>query len=397
MVQYGHQVTVVTASENGTPYRAEDAGVRLIRLRSWANPVWSEGPIPVASRQTVERIITECRPDIIHTHDTALFGNQLIRLRSRLRVPLMASCHALPQFALSFLPNNRLVEQIVSMSLWRYLIWHLNCFDTVVFPTEAQRSQFLVRGLQTYSLAISNGVDTTRFRPGDPCAAEFEQRYGLPRHPRMLFVGRLCCDKGIDLLIRAMPEIRNHQPAHLLLAGRGDARAPLESLTHELGLASCVHFLGYIPEEDLPDLYRSADLFVIASTCEVQSIPTLEALVSGLPVVAVNAGALHELVQDGVNGFLVSPDDNIALGQAVWRILSSPQQTRNFGQASQQIGRQHAEIRTFSAFIALYQNLLNSWFTPTAALVENQALHFRPGRVNRVDRDRFSRGNIFRL
>lgn len=397
LVQYGHQVNVVTASDRGNPYRAEDGGVSLIRLRSWPNPVWSEGPLPIATRRTVQRILVECQPDIIHTHENAVFGNQLIRLRDQLEVPLVASCHALPEFALSYLPNQKVVEKSVSLFIWRYLIWHLSYFDAVVFPTQAQRSIFLKRGLRSTSTAISNGVDVNRFFP-DPCrAAEFEKASRLPPPPRLLFVGRLCRDKRIDLLIRAMPEIRRHRPAHLLIAGRGDEKASLESLAQELGLTSCVHFLGYVPDVDLPDLYRAADVFVIASTCEVQSIPTLEATVSGLPVVAVNAGALPELVQDGINGYLVSPGDEIAFGRAVQRILGHPQTAREFGQASRRIGRQHAEVRTFRAFIDLYQQLLTSWYTPASAYGASRTRTFRPEQRDSLAPNRFGRTEGFQV
>ena len=107
----------------------------------------------------------------------------------------------------------------------------------------------------------------------------------------------------IDVLIRAMLHVCAEREAHLLLLGRGDDRTRLEELTEKSGLQHCVHFLGFVPEEDMPALYRAVDLFAIASICEVQSLPTLQAVATGLPVVAADAVALPELVHDGVNGF----------------------------------------------------------------------------------------------
>ncbi len=93
----------------------------------------------------------------------------------------------------------------------------------------------------------------------------------------------------------------------LVLAGTGPDSGRLRALAARLGVAERVRFLGFVPGGDLPGLYRLADAFAIASQAELQSLVTMEAMASGLPVVAVDAGALGELVHAGENGFLVTP------------------------------------------------------------------------------------------
>jgi glycosyltransferase involved in cell wall biosynthesis len=110
-----------------------------------------------------------------------------------------------------------------------------------------------------------------------------------------------------------------------------------------------------VPEEDLPALYRHSDIFAIASDVEVQSIPTLQAAATGLPIVAAEAAALPELVQTNTNGHLVPPDDPRALATAISQILSEPTQAERFGLASLEIGRRHAEEATFDAYEQLYR------------------------------------------
>jgi glycosyltransferase involved in cell wall biosynthesis len=110
-----------------------------------------------------------------------------------------------------------------------------------------------------------------------------------------------------------------------------------------------------VPEEDLPALYRHSDIFAIASDVEVQSIPTLQAAASGLPIVAAEAAALPELVQNNTNGHLVPPDDTTALATAIRSILDDPKLAKRLGQASLEIGRQHAEKKTFDAYEELYR------------------------------------------
>jgi glycosyltransferase involved in cell wall biosynthesis len=243
---------------------------------------------------------------------------------------------------------------------WLYSIWLYNQFDHVVFSTSAQRQFFLDKGLEVPTTIISNGVDTSRYRPYDGQTTDVEARYGLPPRPRILFVSRLAKDKEIDCLIRAMPKVLAERQAHLLLVGRGDDRPRLEELTEELGLQDFVHFLGFVPEQDMPALYWASDLFAIASTCEVQSLPTLQALATCLPVVAVDALALPELVYDGQNGFLVPPGDTEAIARAILDILGDSDLAARMGQVGLAISLPHAEEHTFDSYEGLYRQMLSA-------------------------------------
>lgn len=360
LLERGHQVAVVTASEVKRPYRAEENGVPLIRVRSIHNPIWSEGPIPVTTRRTLAQIVSEFRPDVIHTHENFIMAIQLARLQHRLGVPMVLSCHALPDFTGQHMPEAGRLNRGSVRVVWRYMIMLLNRYDMVVFPTRTHRDLYVERGLLTDTAVISNGVDTRQFRPANGKVEDAAQRYHLPPGKRILFVGRLCRDKNLEPLIQAMGDIRQRHDAHLLLVGRGDYRPELELLVQQLGLEGSVHFLGFVPDADLPAIYRASHLFAITSTVEVQSIPTLQALVTGLPVVGANAGALPELIHNHVNGFLVPPDDPPAVSQKLHTILDSPGLLHRFGQASIAIGRHHEEHYTFKAFVELYQQMVVS-------------------------------------
>ena len=146
--------------------------------------------------------------------------------------------------------------------------------------------------------------------------------------------------------------------AHLLVVGRGDDMPRLQELARSEQLEHCVHFLGFVPEEDLPGLYRAIDLFAIAATVEVQSLPTLQALATGKPVVAVDAASLPELVHSDENGFLVPPRDPQAMGEAFCKVICDLDRARRFGQMSLEISKEHTEAATFDAYEELYQQLL---------------------------------------
>jgi 1,2-diacylglycerol 3-alpha-glucosyltransferase len=357
MVRKGHQVVVITASENRRPYQTEDDGVQLVRVFGIPNPFWREGPIPFIGLGDLRSVVEDFQPDVVHTHEGAVLGNQLLRLRAELEIPLVSSCYYLPRYVAHYLT---LGVGVVNWFMWKYAVWHFNQFDRVIYSTTTQRDFYLEQGLCAPTTVISNGLDTYHYMPGDEGVASVESKYQLPPRPRVLFVGRLMKDKKIDVLVAAMPALCAYSQAHLLLVGRGSEREELEALAEELGVRERVHFLGFVPEEDLPALYRASDLFAITSISEVQSIPTLQAAATALPVVAADAAALPELVKDGLNGYLVPPDDVQATADAILNIIGDPQKAKAMGAASLAVGRDHAEERSFERYEEFYRDVIQT-------------------------------------
>jgi 1,2-diacylglycerol 3-alpha-glucosyltransferase len=356
MAARGHEVTVVTASDHGTPYQTEDNGVRLWRVRSAPNPFWSEGRLPLLTYDRLKEIVAEVKPDLINTHDSALLSWQLYRLeRQKGHVPEVLTCHFLPRFVTYYVHAGDVIEEMVEEITWDFTLRMMSGFDHIIFPTGTQRSLFKKEGLEVPSSVISNGLDIRRYAPqGDD--GDLAERYALPPGPRVLFVGRLARDKKIGVLIRSMAAVED---AHLLIVGRGDDRERLGELAREVGVAERVHLLGFVPEQDLPGIYRAADLFAIASDVEVQSIPTLQAAASGLPIVAADAAALPEIVHDDQNGYLVPAGDAPTFAAAMGRILEDHELAERFGQASLRIGLQHSDEHTFQAYERLYRRFID--------------------------------------
>jgi len=358
MVRRGHEVTVVTASRDGQSAREEDEGVILERVNSWPNPYWSEGRLPITSLKQFRDIMNEVYPDVVHSHDSGLLGFQLVREDREGEVPKVVTCHFLPEFVTRYVGWINSLKRPIEKTAWEVAVRLLNQFDRVVFPNTTHQQAFLSNGLEAPTTVISNGVDTKRYYPAPKDGDDLEKRYKLPKGPRVLFVGRVAKDKEIDVLISAIARPWAEHGAHLLIVGRGDDASRLQELATSERLEHCTHFLGFVPEADLPGLYREIDIFTIAATVEVQSLPTLQAIATAKPVVAVNAASLPELVHSGENGYLVPPKDPQAMGRAYGKILGDPERARRFGETSLVISREHDEEATFDAYEALYEQLL---------------------------------------
>jgi glycosyltransferase involved in cell wall biosynthesis len=208
------------------------------------------------------------------------------------------------------------------------------------------------------SRVIPYGVDVQAFTPDRQRGAIWRQRLGIPTGaPLLLGVGRMATKKGFQVLIEILPRLFAAQPdAHLVLAGGGDRLA--EFIAAAAPWADRVHFPGPVLRDTLPDLYRAADLFVLPAVHDsrgnVDGLPNviLEAMASGLPVVASGISGIPLAVEPERTGLLVPEGDGGALGTALLRLLAEPDLAREMGER----GRWKAETAlTWDAVAARYR------------------------------------------
>jgi phosphatidyl-myo-inositol dimannoside synthase len=166
---------------------------------------------------------------------------------------------------------------------------------------------------------LPNTVDE-RFSPG-PKPDALLDRYQLRGKKVLLTVSRLAASeryKGHDRVIQAVAELRSTHPDIVyVVAGDGDDRPRLEQLAADLGVAEQVRFIGYVPEIDLPDLYRAADVFIMPSTGEGFGIVFLQALASGIPVIGGDSDGSRDPLRNGLDGRLVSIIQATSIASAI--------------------------------------------------------------------------------
>lgn len=182
------------------------------------------------------------------------------------------------------------------------------------------------------------GTDPSQFRPGVDATA-VKRKYGLDGGPWILTVARLDWHKGFDTVIRALPAVRAAYPtARYAVAGVGASRAYLETLVAELGAGEAVHFLGFVPDDELSALYNAVDLYVGASRrhdllVEGFGISLVEASACGLAVVGGREAGVPEAVREGETGILVNPYDPAAVAEGIKLLLGDDALRRRMGAA----------------------------------------------------------------
>ncbi|MGW4594250.1 glycosyltransferase family 4 protein [Streptomyces sp. NPDC004457] len=348
------------------PGGALAAGLRELGadVRQW-QAGRSPGPALPGEVRRLARLIDEVRPDLVHAHSAK--AGLAARLAVRGRVPTVFQPHAWSFEA---------VGGITAALALHWERWGARWAHRVVCVSEAERATGLRAGVRAAYTVIPNGVDTTRFSPAPACgtvpdrpattspaspaASDEEPPQGPPApgdesRPLVVCVGRLCHQKGQDVLLRAWEEVLGVLPrARLVLVGDGPDREALRCQA-----PPSVRFAGAV--DDPVPWYRAADLVVLPSRWEGMALAPLEALGCGTPVVLTDVdGARESLPPTFAGRCVVPPEDPTALAAAVTALLSDPPLRAALGdQGRRHVLSTHDVRRTAERFAALYRALLD--------------------------------------
>nr|WP_208379814.1 glycosyltransferase [Microbacterium endophyticum] len=349
----GHDVHVMAPSLTHAKHGAfreviEGEEMTIHRLPSWRYYPhdWLRFVPPGRSPQHARRILDEIKPDVVHIQSHILIGRGLTREARKRGIPVIATNHVMPENILDFTTLPAKLDEIVVNLAWKDAERTLRMARAVTTPTR-NAANFLESAIDISGvIPVSCGIDRTNYTPDL-----------TPRDAnRVLFVGRLTTEKKIDVVLRAIARIDPALDVSFDIVGGGDQRKNLEALAGELGIAERVHFHGHTSEDELRHILSRASVFAIASIAELQSIATMEAMASGLPIVAANAVALPHLVHDGENGYLFEPGSVDELAARLTDVLTAePEERLRMQQASLDGVVVHDINRTLDTFEALYR------------------------------------------
>lgn len=357
LVQRGHDVHIVAPStgfgKSGTFTEVVEGQPMTVHrwpsLR-WLPHEWVRFTWPQVAAVLAGRTLDRVRPDAVHVNSHIMGGRYLIRAATKRDIRLVATNHVMSEN----ISEHTTLPEFLNRAFIKWAWWDVDRLlrqaRWVTTPTRRAADYLEQHTSLRDVLAISCGIDASRYSP------DFSPR---PTN-RMLFVGRLVEEKRVEVLIRALTMLPKDLAVELDIAGSGDHRRHLEQFAAELGVADRVVFHGAVTDDQLRELYSHASLFGIASIAELQSIATLEAMSSGLPILAADAMALPHLVQDGVNGYLFTPDDARAAAERIETILRLPQDARVAMQRASVDGvRVHSLDHTLDVFESLYRGELD--------------------------------------
>lgn len=291
----------------------EPAGT-LISVPSWRIPGRSEYRFAWSMRPQTQRDLERFAPTLVHLAAPDPLGHSVKRWARAAGVPAVASYHTRFDTYFEFYALGWFRRHAVGI-LQRFYSDLEETYATSEGFADVLRAQGISQNIKVWS----RGIDRARFNPG---RRDLAWRAGLGigmDEPTIAFVGRLVLEKGLDVVAATMAELtRRGVPHRLLVVGDGPARAKLE---RQVPQAVLTGFLGGLA---LPRAYASADMLFNPSTTETFGNVTLEAMASGLPVVAADATGNACLVESGLNGNLVRPGDAGAFADAIEHLIADP-------------------------------------------------------------------------
>ncbi len=349
----GHDVHIIAQTHPGMrqgAYREEHLGQTLTvhRLSSFRWPLhdWLRAVYPWRIHANARRIIAEVRPDVSHMQSHMLIGRGLTTESAKRGIRIVATNHFMPENLIEHTPFPKVSYPLITWLAWRDCTRLYRKAAALTTPTKRAAAYLESKTGLTGVRAISCGIRMSDY------AADFAPKPDR----RIVFCGRITGEKMLPDLVEAVARLPRDLEAHLDLVGEGDQRRALEQLAAGLGIADRVHFPGRVSDAELRRILTRATVFAMPSTAELQSIATMEAMASGLPVVAADAMALPHLVRDGENGFLFPPRDVAALTDRLERVLRMPQDEREVMQrASLRLLEPHDIDTTITVFERLYR------------------------------------------
>ncbi|MDF2589977.1 MAG: glycosyltransferase family 4 protein [Anaerocolumna sp.] len=319
--KFGHTVYIFAPS-----YENQVDDEYIIRYRSLKHKIQHHIVIPNMMDKDIEKTFKSMNFDLIHVHHPMLIGYTALYLGKKYHLPVVYTYHTRYEHYLHYLKIydnlqkkyesekvgflRQMEGKLISFTNEFFVPYHNRLFtnrcDFVFAPTPYMKQHLIERGTKSPIEIIPTGLADDDFTCDSSIVDEIRKKYATKNHHLFCTVSRLEKEKNFDFLLQSIKKYKEiaATPFYCLIIGDGSERNNLTKQTKELGLQDNVKFLGCIPHEELKNYYHACDLFLFASKSETQGIVLLEAMAASLPVIAVNASGVCDVVKQSENGFM---------------------------------------------------------------------------------------------
>jgi 1,2-diacylglycerol 3-alpha-glucosyltransferase len=308
----GHEILLI-APDPGKENRIE--GVHYIPEKKFG--ILDGYYLPIFPSDSIFKL-KEMDVDVINVHGFAFMAVRGVTSGRLLDIPVVVTFHT-PVW--DFIGEYSPLDKELSLNVgWAYFRRLFKRATAVVAQTPSIAKELTDNNVKADLRIIPTGIDTDTLRPGID-GTLIRERYNIVGKKVLIHVGRLCPEKCIDVLIKALAELDDD--VVLMLVGKGASEAELKEMTEEAGLTERIIFTGFVSDEELPLHYAAADAAVSSSVYEAQCLAIMDAMACGLPIACPEGRAFVDFIVDGENGFM---DDATPKGcaAAIRKCLSAP-------------------------------------------------------------------------
>jgi len=327
----GHEVFVFAPRWKGY----HDENPRVFRYPSIETNIKIKFPIAIPWSRKISSILENINLDVVHSQHPNLLGSAAIRWAKKKDIPLVFTWHTLyDQYAhfVLFVPR-RLAAWLAIRNARNFA----NKADAVVVPTPSVGEIIKKWGVTNKNIIpIPTGVEEEQF--ANPDRESIRRKYNIAGDEVLLFVmTRLTAEKNMEFLLdAALDVLRKNPKTKFMICGDGDLKERLAKKTKGAGLSEKMVFAGIISNGEKKNYYAAGDIFVYASRSETQGMVLTEAMYSGLPIVAVRATGVEDIVEDEKTGFLVE-ENKREFADAVQKLINDPDLRIRFGEEAKRV------------------------------------------------------------
>jgi 1,2-diacylglycerol 3-alpha-glucosyltransferase len=299
----GHSVLII-APKTDQPVNEDPTNV--FRVSAIKNFNDTNFPVTIPLPGALVSRLEEFQPEIVHSHFPFIIGSAAVRVAASYEIPLVFTYHTMYERYIHYIHSD---SEHVRTFVKSLAAGYANLCDLVIAPSRAVEKLLRHRGVAVPIEVIPTGVDAQTFATGD--GGGTRRKYHIrPECFVAGYVSRLTSEKNLVFLQDAMARLlKKHKDTRFLIVGDGLRRQAMEDFFFENDLSEQVVFTGMLDGQALVDAYHAMDVFVFTSKSETQGMVLAEAMAAGLPVVALEASGVTDILQDGENGYMVRQED----------------------------------------------------------------------------------------
>lgn len=316
-------------------------------------------PIVIPYSLKIDKIIEDLPIDIIHSQHPNLLGSVAKKWARKKKVPLVFTWHTLYDQYAHFVPL--IPKKLSSSYIIKKAVNYADSCDFVVTPTNSVREMIRKWGVQNENIEpVATGIEEAFYQ--NPDETVIRDKFHVKKEEKLLLlVSRLTQEKNIEFLFNSIFRVlKNKDNVKFIVVGEGCLVSKLKKMVAYNNLKGRVIFAGIVSKKELKNYYVAGDVFVYSSKSETQGMIISEAMYMGLPIVAVDAPGVCDLVQDEINGFLVSEDEK-EFAMAVEKLIADENQRNKFSTESKRIAQENFTDKVCSdKMLEIYKSLISS-------------------------------------
>lgn len=306
----------------------------------------------------IDQILDKEKIEIVHAHAPILLALQGILIAKKKKIPSVATYHTHFPDYLPYLLDGKFPQFLnrISLKTTKKLIKFV--YTLVDVPTAPTKE--LVRELKKYgvdrAIKLVNGVDLKKMNAGEETVSEFRERYNIPKGKKIiLYLGRVSFEKRIGVLLESLKKLKGKN-WHMLVVGSGPQLDNYKQQAKNLGIHN-ITFTGFIEKKHLPAAYLSSSIFVSASDSETFGLTFVEAMACGIPVIGVNKLGPKEIIDNGVNGYIVRAGSAIQIAKHIDMLLENEALRKKLGKEAKNKAQEFSLDKTVKQTLEIYEKL----------------------------------------